>query len=124
MCQRAIPQAVIDVKEKILTRALQTLDAAAVGSSTTSQHSTRLHTVTRSANDFSVHRTTPMLLGTLWLFLLVFILIILRRSTSVSDRSTKLLEGISRLERHIGQKVTDMEQTKRILQEENHVSCQ
>jgi len=63
-----------------------------------------------------------MLHSTLWLLLVVLILI-LRQSPSVSDNSTKFFNVISRLERHVVQRIAELEQKNKILEGQNNVSC-
>jgi len=63
-----------------------------------------------------------MLHGTFWLLLVVLILI-LRQSSSVSDNSTKFLNGISRLERQAAQRIAELKQKNKIFEGQNNVSC-
>jgi hypothetical protein len=53
----------------------------------------------------------------------VVLILILRQSSSVSDNSTKFLNGISRLERRLVQRIADLEQKNKILEDQNNVSC-
>jgi len=63
-----------------------------------------------------------MLHVTFWLQLLALILI-LRQSGSLSDHCIKFLDTISRFERHMLQRITELEQTNITLESQNYVSC-
>jgi hypothetical protein len=121
MWHHKIWHALSDVQQNIVLCALQIMTLSAVHSFKTSYLSTRQHDITRSNRYLSVHRAKPMLHVTFWLQLLVIILI-LRQSGSLSDHCIKFLDTISRFERHMSQRIAELEEMNITLESPNYVS--